>query len=85
MGVIDKLWIKVMCKGCGISETSSALDKGSGWSGSNWRDPTAFTQFDVVCEGGGQREPTVISAKCKACGSDASVDEAYGFGRPNGF
>ncbi len=85
MGVIDKLWIKVVCKGCGTSETSSALDKGSGWSGSNWCVPGPFTQFNVVCEGGGSKEPTAVSAKCKVCGSDASVEEAYGFARPSGF
>jgi len=85
MGVIDKLWIKVTCEGCKATETSSVLDQGSGWSGSHWGSPGPFTQFDVICEGGGKEEPTVVFAKCKACGSAATVQEAYGFGRPTGF
>ncbi len=85
MGTIDKLWIKLTCNGCESTETSSALDKGSRWSGFNWDRPDPFTLFDVICEGGGKNEPTVVSAKCKACSSDASVQTAYGFGRPSGF
>jgi hypothetical protein len=85
MGVIEKLWIKLTCNGCGATETSSALDKGSGWSGSQWGSLGSFTLFDVICEGGGKNEPNIVSAKCKACSSDASVKTAYGFGRPSDF
>lgn len=85
MSVIDKLWIKLTCNGCRATETSAALDKGSTWSGSDWGSASPFKLFDVICDGGGKSEPTVVSAKCKACSNAASVKTAYGFGRPDGF
>ena len=33
MGTIDKLWVKLSCGSCGLSETNSVSDKGSGWGG----------------------------------------------------
>lgn len=68
MGVIDRLWIKVTCTECGSSETSSARDTGSNWSGSHWGNIGKFEQFQVVATGGGKDESKIISAKCKACG-----------------
>lgn len=85
MGTIDKLWVKLTCPGCGVSETSSALDKGSGWGGSSWGSFGSFESFHVAASGGDKREPEVTSATCKACNASASVETQYGFGRPRGF
>jgi hypothetical protein len=78
MGVVDELWIKLTCKTCKHSETKSALDYGSVYRGSNWGSLGRFTKFDVICEGQGEKEPTVISAKCRACGKVAIVEKSYG-------
>lgn len=85
MGVQDKLWVKLTCQSCGNSETSSASDYGSGWSGSKWGGINQFEKFTVVCHGGGAEEPEVVSATCKECGGAASIKNAYGFGTPSGF
>lgn len=77
MGIIDKLSITLTCNGCGTAEESSVLDTGSRWGGSHWSRPGPFMQFDVICKGGGKDEPTVDSAKCKACGNTASVKMTY--------
>lgn len=85
MGTIDKLWVKLTCDKCGVSEVATASDKGSGWGGSHWNDLGGFVKFDAVITGGGNTDPDVTSAKCKSCGHVAKIDEEYGFGRPAGF
>jgi len=85
LGTSDKIWVKLTCPGCNVTETSSALDKGSGWGGPHWRNYGEFKLFDAKCEGGAKDEPAVTSASCKACGEKATINEAYGFGRPEGF
>jgi hypothetical protein len=85
MGTIDKLWVKLTCEACDISETSSASDKGSGWSGSHWNQLGPYSDFDATMEGGGKVDPEVTSAKCKRCGCEATIESAYGFSRPKGF
>jgi len=85
VGTIDKVWIKVECGACGVREIATALDKGSGWSGSAWERLGEFSHFDVEVDGGGAKEPTVVSAKCKGCGETAAVEAAYGMKRPDGF
>lgn len=85
MGTIDKLWVKVSCESCGVSETNSVSDKGSGWGGSHWGSLGGFVNFSVNSSGSGKTEPSVGSATCNSCGSQAKVKEAYGFGKPEGF
>jgi len=85
MGTIDKLWVKLTCKGWKVTETDLALDCGSGYRGSNWDNFGPFKQFNVICEGRGEKEPTVVSAKCKMCGKAAMVQTGYGFNRPTDF
>ncbi len=84
MGVIDKLWVKLTCKGCKVTETSSARDTGYSVY-SNWESLDPFTHFNVTCRGGGKETQTVISAKCKTRGSDATVQKSYGMDHPKGF
>jgi len=85
VGIIDKVWIKVSCENCNISDVSSAADKGSGWSGSSWNSLAGFKNFDVTADGSGKEEPSIISAKCQQCGSDAKVLSEYGFNKPKEF
>jgi len=85
MGTIDKLWVKLTCKNCGVSEISSASDKGSGWNGSSWNNLGSIRNFDAVITGGGKEEPDVVSAKCKNCGHVAIVESDYGFSKPASF
>lgn len=85
MGSIDKRWVKLGCETCETLEVGSALDKGSGWSGSHWRTFGPFEKFEAQTSGGGKKDPDVISATCKACGRAASIETAYGFSRPDGF
>ena len=85
MGTIDKLWVKLTCETCGATETASALDKGSMWSGSHWLGLGGFSLFEVHTSGGGLKEPEVTTASCKKCRAPAGVEQAYGSRRPEGF
>ena len=84
MGVSDKLWVKLTCLGCGASETSTCLDKGSMWSPPYWTE-LSFGEFSVSYTGGGSTEPEVRAASCKKCKGRATVETAYGFAQPDGF
>ena len=48
MGVSDKLWVKLVCPECGAAEVSSALDKGSGWSGQHCSPSAGFGLSEVL-------------------------------------
>ncbi|WP_255876095.1 hypothetical protein, partial [Microbulbifer elongatus] len=85
MGTRDRLWVKVSCESCKVFETTSVSDKGSGWGGSYWGNLSGFTSFTVKSTGSGKTEPTVESAICNNCNTQAKVEEAYGFGKPAGF
>jgi hypothetical protein len=84
MGVTDRLWVKLTCEKCGISETSTAAEKGSMW-GASWNDLNTLEKFEAVITGGGREEPDVKSAKCNTCGANATIDDQYGFQRPPNF
>lgn len=73
MGVIDSTCHTLKCEICGISESAKVLDKGSTWSGSSWQDGASLENFNTDWSGGGQKEPTLISAICKKCGNTATV------------
>jgi len=85
MGSIDRMWVKVSCEDCGVSQTNSSTDKGSGWSGSHWNDLGDFSDFDVTVSGSGKSEPTVSAGTCKKCGGEATIKKAYGFNKPGNF
>lgn len=81
MGISDKLNFTLSCEKCAVSETVSALDKGSGWDGphwSDWQDRQPFTNFTVQCKGGGRDEPEIVSATCNACGGVATSKSKHG-------
>ncbi len=77
MGVIDKTTYKLTCPQCGTSETSSVLDKGSGWGGSSWQEGAYFSMFQTEWSGGGSQEPKLTLAICKTCGVSATVKSGY--------
>jgi hypothetical protein len=76
MGYIDKVCATLVCPKCGASEESSALDKGSNWSGSHWYGFGGFESFKIESTGGGIQEPEITKATCK-CGAKADVSYAY--------
>jgi len=77
MGVNDKTVYKLTCPKCDTSETSSVLDKGSGWGGSSWQDEASFSNFKTEWSGGGSQEPKLILAVCNVCGGSATVESGY--------
>ncbi len=77
MGVIDKTVYKLTCPQCDTSETSSVLDRGSGWGGSSWQDGASFSKFKTEWSGGGSQEPRLTLAVCMACGGSATVESGY--------
>lgn len=84
MGTSDKIWFKISCDSCGTSETVTARDKGSMWSGPSWTSidkPGTFSIREKLDQG----EPAVQSATCNSCGKAAEVKSSYGLTRPEGF
>ena len=71
MGIIDKVHISLTCQNCNITEENSAPDKGSMYSGSDWRKLSPFKNFDGELTGGFREEPGISDATCKACGGKA--------------
>jgi hypothetical protein len=78
MGVIDKTIHKLSCASCNIVEEQSILDKGSGWSGSDWQSGVEFKNFNTIWSGGGKVEPTMVKAECKRCGKVPDHNERCG-------
>lgn len=85
MGVNDKVWFRVSCPKCGVSETASVADKGSTWGGPSWSSFPTFETFEVGGHGGTGPEPELTAAKCNRCGGPAVIQKRYGFGPPKGF
>ena len=74
MSVIDKTTHTLKCQECGISESTSVLDKGSEWSNSSWQSGPLFSDFTVEWSSeGGKIEPRITSATCKSCNISANV------------
>lgn len=71
MGIVDKNTVTLHCPRCDISETISALEKGSAY-GSSWTDYDKAKRFDYIQEPGNVG-PRIASAKCKHCAGDAIV------------
>jgi hypothetical protein len=78
MGTIDSTLHTVECATCSTSEDRKILDKGSQWSGSHWQSRVEFELFQIVWRGGGDTEPEIVSAQCKACGAVASHSSKFG-------
>ncbi|MDO9103345.1 MAG: hypothetical protein Q7U57_00120 [Methylovulum sp.] len=77
MGIIDQTTYQLTCPQCSTEEKAKVLDKGSGWSGSHWQNSTNFKRFDTSWSGGGNVEPSLISATCKNCSVSAKWVRMY--------
>ena len=75
MGTIDSVTVILTCSSCGVTESSRALDEGSGWKGSSWQRPS-FAQFEVSVTGL-DRAHFDIEATCPRCDLPAAVDEQF--------
>ncbi len=73
MGIIDKKNYTLTCKNCNEMESSFILDKGSSWNGSSWDSKATYSKFDTYWDGGGIKEPELLSATCKKCNIPASL------------
>jgi len=73
MGMIDSTKYSLSCATCGITETSTVLDKGSNYGGSWWQSGTDFQHFNTRWTGGDRTEPKLTSSECKACGAAPEV------------
>ena len=73
MGVHDSIKATLDCPTCDISEVATAVDGGP----FHWYDFCPVDTFDVVSEGGGKVEPTIVAATCKRCGAAANVSYRY--------
>jgi len=85
MGTQDKIWSKMKCNNCEITETISASDKGSGWGGSYWNGYGDSASFNIKTSGGGEETPEVIKAICKECGNEALIESKYCLSRPDDY
>lgn len=85
MGISDKVWFKLTCPKCGVTEVASSSDKGSTWGGPSWNSLTPLNSFSLQSIGGGNAEPEIAAARCTACNVTARVESSYGLERPAGF
>ena len=77
MGVIDRCTYTLRCNQCNVTESGSAVDSGSGWSGSSWSSGPSYQNFETKWEGSGKTEPDLVSAACKTCGQAPVVTSKY--------
>ena len=78
MGMIDRCTYTLTCEICKTSESQAVVDRGSGYGGSSWGHGPDFAKFDSTWTGGGgNSEPELKSATCKACGANAALSSRY--------
>lgn len=85
MGINDRIWFKLTCPNCNVSETTTSGDYGSTWSGPQWGNLESVVSFDITTTGGGGADPDITSATCKKCSGKAEVRSRYGLGEPKDF
>ena len=66
MGVIDKNTFKLECPSCGVTESLSALEKGSCYGSGGWTDYGDSKHFDYH-QTPGKIGPIIDEATCKKC------------------
>ena len=67
MGKANTTDYTLTCKKCDINETAKVVDRGSGWSGSDWNHKTKFAHFKTKWTGGGVLPPQITAAHCNKC------------------
>jgi hypothetical protein len=77
LGTIDKTLHTLTCVNCNITESATVSDKSSGWGGSDWRDSASFSKFSTSWEGGGRKEPSIISSSCNQCGETPKAKSRF--------
>jgi hypothetical protein len=70
MGIIDTTKHTVRCPQCGVVETVSVHQKGSLFN-PYWQDGSEMKNFELEWTGGDKEEPTIVAARCRACGAAA--------------
>jgi hypothetical protein len=85
MGAIDRKWVNALCMDCDISETTTAVEKGSAYR-SSWENFIPMEKFDIICGKSKYDEPEITSATCKRCNNGALIKSTCHFGkRPEGY
>lgn len=74
MGIIDKNTVTLRCPKCQIAETLTAVENGSVYGSSGWRDFKESTHFDFTSVDRGSAGPQIESGKCKKCAGNAVLE-----------
>ena len=76
MGVNDRNRAVLKCPKCNAVETIIAVEKGSVFGSAGWRPFDTPRNFEIVVQAFGAPAvgPIVSSAKCRACGCAAAVE-----------
>jgi hypothetical protein len=74
MGIYDDTSETLECPNCTTTETLIARDYGNHWSGSYWHMFGKSLKFEIETTGGEKVMPSIVSAKCKGCGTVVSVN-----------
>ena len=77
MSFKDRCWYTLRCSRCEAHESLPVSDQGVCWSGADWDAGPPFSRFETEWTGGGQIEPELARAACRACGSAAEVAQRY--------
>ena len=77
MSFKDRCWYTLRCNRCEAHESLPVSDQGVCWSGADWDAGPPFSRFETEWTGGGQIEPELARAVCRACGSAAEVAQRY--------
>lgn len=77
MSFKDRCWYTLRCSRCDSHESLPVSDQGVCWSGADWDASVAFSRFETEWTGGGQMEPELTRAACRACGDAAEVVQCY--------
>ncbi len=74
MGVLDVNKDKLTCLECRISETLTAVEKGSCYGSSGWGGFNQSEHFEITSINESGIGPRIGSAKCKTCGNNAAIE-----------
>ena len=73
MGIIDKNTATLRCATCDISETLTAIEKGSVYGSSGWGQFGDSKLFDIETRVRGAAGPEITTARCRKCGHQAEI------------
>jgi hypothetical protein len=73
MGFIDSNEFTLTCLKCGAKEEARVVQRGSSF-GAHWSDPSKPEKFDADWRDNGAGGPVIVSARCRKCVVEATVD-----------